>query len=298
MDPKSLISKDTLFLASLVDPLKEIEGIVAVVLGGSRAKGTHHSGSDWDIGLYYDPNCPPELSQLQKWAKYLDDRKVDNLLTPFGEWGPWINGGGWLKVKSVSVDILYRDIEKVKTTIKESLEGQIAISYQPGHPHGFVNSIYLAEVAICQILFDKNNTLSGLKNQTVQYPNALKMGITSKFLWEADFALNSAKKGLPYYDVAYIIGCFFRAISCLNQVLFALNGQYWMNEKGAVRAITDFKNAPAQYEKKVNRIFSRLEPSRKHLNNSVKLLSELIQEVTALTTDETLVHTFPPQKRS
>ncbi|WP_230968387.1 hypothetical protein [Nostoc sp. WHI] len=30
--------------------------------------------------------------------------------------------------------------------------GQITIDYQPGHPHGFVSSIDMGEIAICQVL--------------------------------------------------------------------------------------------------------------------------------------------------
>lgn len=33
--------------------LGALPGIRAVVLGGSRARGTHRPDSDWDLGLYY-----------------------------------------------------------------------------------------------------------------------------------------------------------------------------------------------------------------------------------------------------
>ena len=36
-----------------VPKLAELAGVVAVSLGGSRARGTHAPDSDWDIGLYY-----------------------------------------------------------------------------------------------------------------------------------------------------------------------------------------------------------------------------------------------------
>jgi predicted nucleotidyltransferase len=38
---------------ALVPQLADLPGVVAIVLGGSRARGTHRPGSDWDIGLYY-----------------------------------------------------------------------------------------------------------------------------------------------------------------------------------------------------------------------------------------------------
>ena len=36
------------------DALRGIQGIVGVVLGGSRARGTNREDSDIDIGIYYD----------------------------------------------------------------------------------------------------------------------------------------------------------------------------------------------------------------------------------------------------
>lgn len=36
--------------------LKDVKGIEGIVLGGSRARGTHHEASDIDIGIYYDVN--------------------------------------------------------------------------------------------------------------------------------------------------------------------------------------------------------------------------------------------------
>ena len=36
-------------------------GVVAVVLGGSQARGTAAPDSDVDLGLYYDPASPPVL---------------------------------------------------------------------------------------------------------------------------------------------------------------------------------------------------------------------------------------------
>src|SRR5260221_5542626 len=49
-------------------------GLVAVVLGGSQARGTHAPDSDVDLGLYYDPARPPSRERLNALAHELDDR--------------------------------------------------------------------------------------------------------------------------------------------------------------------------------------------------------------------------------
>ena len=51
---------------------------------------------------------------------------------------------------------------------------------------------------------------------------------------EISFSLVVAQKAVVRGDVAYIAGCCFRSVACMNQVLFALNETYLLNEKGAV----------------------------------------------------------------
>ena len=41
-------------LDEVTGKLRGVPGVVGVVLGGSRARGTHRSDSDVDIGIYYD----------------------------------------------------------------------------------------------------------------------------------------------------------------------------------------------------------------------------------------------------
>lgn len=105
-----------------------ISGIQSVVLGGSRAMGTHFSESDIDIGIYYDKDTL-DLVSLNKVAKLVDDEHMDNLVIPPGEWGKYINGGGWLVVGGYHVDLILRDAERVKNVVSECQEGNISAHY-------------------------------------------------------------------------------------------------------------------------------------------------------------------------
>jgi len=75
-----------------------VSGTKAIVFGGSRARGTNHSASDVDLGIYYDSRHLSNLSELGKVATKLDDENRTDLTTPIGGWGPWINGGGRLRI--------------------------------------------------------------------------------------------------------------------------------------------------------------------------------------------------------
>src|SRR5579875_1763714 len=130
-------------IAALADDLRQVSGVVAFVLGGSRARGTHGPHSDVDLALYYRPDHPPDLARLRDIARAVDDAHRQDVLTEIGGWGPWINGGGWLTVQAMPVDLLYRDVLQVTSVMQECIAGRPQIAYQPGHPHGFLTAIYL-----------------------------------------------------------------------------------------------------------------------------------------------------------
>ena len=48
-------------------------------------------------------------------------------------------------------------------------------------------------------------------------------------------------------DKYYIAGHVFRIISCLNQVLFACNNAYCINEKKAIKLLETFEYKPKKY---------------------------------------------------
>lgn len=131
------------FIPHLTNRLKSIPGVAAIALGGSRARGNHTEKSDVDLGIYYNPENPIDVNALNQLASEIDESDRTNLITPLGEWGKWINAGGWLQVEGVAVDFLYRDIVKVNRVIDDCHAGKITIDYQPGHPHGFVSCIYM-----------------------------------------------------------------------------------------------------------------------------------------------------------
>jgi predicted nucleotidyltransferase len=106
------IINDEPLLDRLSTELSKVSGVKAVVLGGSRARGDARSSSDYDIGLYYEPLEPLNVTFLERVVATLDDAGPSASVTAIGGWGPWINGGGWLTVGGTRVDILYRDLDR------------------------------------------------------------------------------------------------------------------------------------------------------------------------------------------
>jgi hypothetical protein len=102
------------------------------------------------------------------------DRKCAGLITELGAWGPWINGGGWLRLDGQSVDLLFRETSKIEAALDDAILGQIEIAYQPGHPFGFLSSIYVGEVALCLPLWEPNHWVAKAKEKIDGYPERLR----------------------------------------------------------------------------------------------------------------------------
>jgi predicted nucleotidyltransferase len=266
------------FLSHIVERLAAVPGVAAIALGGSRARGWHSLDSDYDVGLYYRASAPIDLARLDEVAAALDDDRRRGLMSPFGGWGAWVDGGAWLKIEGGAVDLLYRNLDRVDVAIEAAQRGEFETAYHVGHPHAFLSTIYAGEVAICRPLRDPAALLAARKAKLVPYPAALKRGLVRRFLDEAGFTLLIAKKGAARGDAVYVSGCAFRIAACLCQAIFALNGEWLINEKGAAARAGAFALAPAGFAARLNAIASSLGPSPDSLQLSLKALEELLAE--------------------
>ena len=78
-------------IQSVTEKLSSLPYIEGIVLGGSRARGTHTEDSDIDIGIYYNQESF-DLTAINQIATELDDENRNNLVVPPGAWGDWVNG--------------------------------------------------------------------------------------------------------------------------------------------------------------------------------------------------------------
>ena len=102
--------------------------MVAVTLGGSRARGADHPGSDWDFGLYYRGTLDVDRVRALDYP--------GTVVEP-GEWGRLINGGAWWSIDGVKVDVLYRDLDVVGHWAAEAEQGRFEIDDLLGYLAGF-----------------------------------------------------------------------------------------------------------------------------------------------------------------
>ena len=82
--------------------------------------------------------------------------------------------------------------------------------------------------------------------------------------------------------MVYAAGCLFRCVECMLVVLFALNEQYWMNEKGAVALSQGFALRPDRFSERVEALFALLATKETGLREAISMAKQLGTEVNVL----------------
>lgn len=259
---------DDLALHQLAERLVAVDGVVAVALGGSRARGTQRPDSDYDLGLYY--RGAPDLAALRALAGETE-------LSELGGWGPWVNGGGWLTLEGVRVDWLYRDLDRVRSIWADCQEGRFEIGHQTGHPVGFYSHAYVGEVALCRVLADPTGELTSLRDETQAYPPALAASLANG-LWEARFLFDNAGKG---NDPTYAAGCLFRAIGAICHAMHGRAGRWLINEKGMIASAARLPSAPEGFAEQAHAILGAVGTTPAELAATIARARALLALVTA-----------------
>ncbi len=259
-----------------------MRGVQAIVLGGSRARGSADEHSDIDLGLYYDDRRPFRIPELARAARDLDDRGLPGLVTPFGGWGPGVNGGGWLMIDGMHVDFLYRELGAVRRAINECRAGHVKVVYQLGHPMGFHNQIYPGEVHFCVPLMERGAAISKLKPLIAPYPKAMRIAMVRKHLHDAAFELAIADKPAFRGDVMYTTACLVRAAGFMTMVVYALNRRWLINEKGALLGLDKFRILPRDFRRSIERVLAQPGESSRALKRSIAAMQALCARMRAI----------------
>lgn len=277
----TLPKQKQLLLEQLVERLSNVNGVSAIVLGGSYASGMHHDASDMDVGLYYSPSAPFSIADIRRIAK---DISADGAatVTGFYEWGAWVNGGAWIHTPQGKVDFLYRNLDQVQQTIVEAQQGISHHDYDQQPAYGFYSVIYLAETQICIPLYDPELLIAKLKQSVEVYPPKLKQKVIADSLWAAEFTILHARAFATQGDIYNTVGCLTRVVSNITQALFALNERYFIRDKKVLDTVTMFSNLPSGYIQEINRILSRPGSTVQELTKTVNDLEQAWHSVVSL----------------
>jgi hypothetical protein len=282
---KKLSNEKINLLENIVNDIKILDNIQAIVLGGSYSTGNANKDSDMDIGIYYFGGRPFSINAIKEAAKKYD-KNNNPTVTDFYEWGPWVNGGAWIKNRISEIDLLYRNIEQIEQTIDDAKNGKYESNYEQQPPYGFISIIYLAETKYCIPLYDPNGILTKMKNEIKYYPKELKHSIIADSLWSVEFTLLHLDGFYAKEDIFNIYGCLTRALKNIFDTLYAINEEYIIGYKRTIKELENMKKVPNNLRKKIENILNN-----GTIETKIKSIKELFEE-TKLLTDKIYVSKY------
>ena len=202
----------------LAERLAAVPGVVAVTLGGSRARGDARPESDWDFGLYYRGEIGVDAVR----AFGLEGEIVEP-----GAWGRLVNGGAWLRVDGERVDLLYRDLDVVEHWVAEADAGRFEVDHVEGYVAGMATYVLAGELALARVLVGE------LPRPAFAEP--LRQAASTYWRWSAEFSLRVAGSAAERADTAHCSGLLARAALAAAQARLAERGEWALNEKGILR---------------------------------------------------------------
>jgi predicted nucleotidyltransferase len=205
-------------VARLAAELAALPGVVAVVLGGSRATGTHRPDSDWDLGLYYRGVFDP--ATLRRLGH-------DGHVSAPGEWGPIMNGGAWLTLDGAPVDVLYRDLDRVERWLDDARRGRFEVLAQNGYVVGAPTYLPVGELALCR-------PIAGELGRP-EFPGALAETAPVRWRGRASVCLMFARGHAALGDAVACTGMLAQAALCAAHARLAERREWVLNEKGLIR---------------------------------------------------------------
>jgi Polymerase beta, Nucleotidyltransferase len=268
--------------------LSKVESVVAVVLGGSHARGDAKPNSDIDLAMYYHPENPLNIAQLRALADELEGADPtlklyeDRGPTELGGWGPFINGGAWLEIQGQRMDWLYSNISEVQQAISDAVAGKSVLHHRPGHPHGFHTHIFVGQVHFAKALYDPTGAFGKLKEQVLEYPPKLRRFLIREFNGQIDVALASSEKSAARGETYYVAGSLFECAACLVQMLFALNEKYFINEKGSVDLVETFTLKPKDFALRIHTALGNVGRTAHELEERLEGFYKLAEETKQL----------------
>lgn len=201
----------------LVDVLAGLPGTQAVALAGSRAIGVVDASSDWDVTVYYRGEA--------------DTRALAALgpVHPPGSWGRLMNGGAWLQLDTLKVDVMLRDLDAVEHWSARAEEGRFEVDPLLGDLAGRPTYSLLAEWSVGRVL-------RGDLPRSPPFPAALAAQAPLRWRSSRDFNLAVAAMHAQRANIAAVAGLAARAAMEEAHARMSEQRRWTLNEK---RLMTD-----------------------------------------------------------
>ena len=204
-------------VARVAESLAASTGARAVVLAGSRASTHVDASSDWDLTVYYRHSF--DLAPLAAFG---------DVHAP-GSWGRLMNGGAWLSVDGLAVDVMFRDLAVVEHWTAEAQKGSYELDAILGYLAGLPTYVLMAELASGRMLTGELPAITAM-------PEPLVAGAPPRWRFARDFSLEYARMHAARGNAVGATGHAAKAVLEEAHARLCTRGQWVLNEKRMVGA--------------------------------------------------------------
>lgn len=257
----------------LIDEICKLDGVDAVLLGGSRASENNDSLSDYDIYVYFN-SVPNEKLREELLKKYCSVYEVGNHYFEYED--------NCILKDSVPMDIIYRPVEMFVKIFsdKKNIE----------HAQNGYSTCFLHNIVTSKVIYDNSGTVSNIqKNLSVPYSDTMQkniiesnMKLLSGYLPSYD---KQIKKAVERNDLVSINHRTAGFIGSYFDVIFAINKMTHPGEKKLIDICKKkCKILPKDFEENLQKLFKSMYSGYDFdtLQNIITEITKTIKENTSL----------------
>ena len=248
----------------LIIDFSQVNGIQAIVLGGSRATNHFDNDADYDIYIYSEILINQDIRReiLSKYSKYYE---ISN-----NYWE--LEDNGILKC-GIYYDIIYRYLPDITNKIASVVE-----NYQSYN--GFTTCFW-HNILYSEILYDKDEVFAKVKNRfQVPYPQKLKENIIKRNMGLLSDSMSSYKNQIlksayrkDYVNINNRVSAF---LDSYFDIIFAINELTHPGEKRLIEiCLSKCKILPYNFEKNVNSLIKNISNEKRMIDLVENMISEL-----------------------
>lgn len=232
----------------LLEFYKKYPQVKAVAIGGSSIAKTSDNISDVDIYVFTNSEIP------------VDEREsfVKAISTKYEVGGEYFGSGDEYLVDSLNVqfDVMFWDVNWFENIVENTW-----IKHYPSNGY---STAFLYTLDVCEIIYDPNNWLQGLKDKiNTEYPEVLQKNIIHRnmmLLKDKPFAsyYEQIEKALKRNDVVSISHRISAFLASYFDIIFAINKLLHPGEKRLIiYAKNNCKILPKDFEVNVEKLLAQ-----------------------------------------
>ena len=157
---------------TVASQMAALDGIEAIVLGGSRSKHVHDLSSDIDIYCFYS-RFPDYTRKMNALSALIDKSRTAIVSKKQGEWG-WWDGGAVFWLDGTLVELSHRKVSSINSHIRRLLKGKYGFHPEGDTIFGCYTYGLLADIQNAIILYDPKKIVHSWKKTFRVYPPKLR----------------------------------------------------------------------------------------------------------------------------